>query len=51
MCSGSADDWRNRERVVLDLLSNFKWDKIDDDRGPVTITRVALAVKTHRRST
>ena len=24
MCSGKANDWRTRESVVLDLLSNFK---------------------------
>ena len=26
--SGIANDWRNRERVVLDLLSNLKMGKI-----------------------
>ena len=25
LCSGKANDWRNRARVVLDLLSNSKW--------------------------
>ena len=23
--SGKANDWRTRERVVLDLFSNFEW--------------------------
>ena len=23
--SGKANDWRNRQRVVLDLFSNWKW--------------------------
>ena len=40
VCSGKANDERNRDRVVLDLLSNLKWasSTMKDDR--------ALAVNT-----
>ena len=26
--SGKANDWRNREHVVLDFFSNFTWLKV-----------------------
>ena len=30
VCSGNANEWRNRE-LVLDLLSYFKVGKVDDE--------------------
>ena len=48
--SGKADDWRNRERAVFDIFSNFKWvnsqgflwwicEARDGPHGPFMVSR------------